>query len=36
MGNIFIERVWCSIKYEEVHLKAYAYGRRRGPASVRG
>src|ERR1700733_2544938 len=26
MDNIFIERLWCSIKYEEVHLKAYADG----------
>src|SRR5271167_1941992 len=25
--NIFIERLWRSIKYEEVHLKAYADGR---------
>ena len=24
MDNIFIERLWRSIKYEEVHLKAYA------------
>ena len=24
MDNIFIERMWRSIKYEEVHLKAYA------------
>ncbi|WP_082720690.1 integrase core domain-containing protein [Burkholderia sp. ABCPW 14] len=21
--NVFIERVWCSIKYEDVYLKAY-------------
>lgn len=27
MDNIFIERLWLSIKYEEVHLKAYADGR---------
>jgi hypothetical protein len=27
MANIFIERLWRSIKYEEVHLKAYADGR---------
>jgi putative transposase len=27
MDNIFIERLWRSIKYEEVHLKAYAEGR---------
>jgi putative transposase len=26
--NIFIERLWRSIKYEEVHLKAYADGRK--------
>jgi putative transposase len=27
MDTIFIERLWRSIKYEEVHLKAYANGR---------
>ena len=27
MDNIFIERLWRSIKYEEVHLRAYADGR---------
>ncbi len=27
MDKIFIERLWRSIKYEEVHLKAYADGR---------
>ena len=27
MDNIFIERLWRSIKDEEVHLKAYADGR---------
>jgi hypothetical protein len=21
--NVFVERVWCSLKYEEVYLKAY-------------
>ncbi len=26
MDNIFIERLWRSIKYEEIHLKAYADG----------
>jgi putative transposase len=26
MDNVFIERVWRSLKYEEVHLKAYADG----------
>ncbi len=23
IDNVFIERVWCSLKYEEVYLKAY-------------
>ena len=23
-GNIFVERLWRTVKYEEVHLKAYA------------
>jgi putative transposase len=27
MDNIFIERLWRSLKYEESHLKAYADGR---------
>jgi putative transposase len=27
MDNVFIERLWRSIKYEEVYLKAYADGR---------
>ena len=27
LDNIFIERLWRSIKYEEIHLKAYADGR---------
>ena len=26
LDNIFIERLWRSIKYEEIHLKAYADG----------
>jgi putative transposase len=26
LDNIFIERLWRSIKYEEIHLKAYANG----------
>ena len=30
LDNIFVERLWRSIKYEEVYLKAYQ-GRRRGP-----
>ncbi len=24
MGNIFVERLWRSVKYEEVYLKDYA------------
>ncbi len=24
MDNIFVERLWCSIKHEEVYLKGYA------------
>jgi putative transposase len=24
LDNIFVERLWRSLKYEEVHLKAYA------------
>jgi hypothetical protein len=27
LDNIFIERLWRSIEYEEIHLKAYANGR---------
>ena len=27
MDNVFIERLWRSLKYEEVHLKGYADGR---------
>ncbi len=26
--NVFVERIWRSIKYEEVYLHAYALGRR--------
>jgi putative transposase len=26
MDNIFIERLWRSLKYEEAHLKAYTTG----------
>jgi putative transposase len=26
LDNVFIERLWRSLKYEEVHLKAYANG----------
>ena len=25
--NLFIERLWCSVKYEEVYLKAYQDGK---------
>jgi len=25
--NIFVERLWRTVKYEEVYLKAYTYGR---------
>ena len=27
MDNVFIERVWRSLKYEDVYLKGYANGR---------
>ena len=23
LDNVFVERLWCSVKYEEVYLKAY-------------
>ena len=26
LDNVFVERVWRSLKYEEAHLKAYANG----------
>jgi putative transposase len=26
MDNVFVERLWRSLGYEEVHLKAYANG----------
>ena len=26
-GNIFVERLWRTVKYEEVYLKAYSNGR---------
>jgi len=26
IGNIFIERLWRSVKYEDVYLHAYASG----------
>jgi putative transposase len=25
--NLFIERLWCTVKYEEVYLRAYQDGR---------
>jgi putative transposase len=27
MDNVFIERLWRSLKYEDVYLKGYADGR---------
>ena len=27
MDNVFIERLWRSLKYEDVYLKSYADGR---------
>ena len=27
LDNVFVERLWRSLKYEEVHLKVYADGR---------
>jgi putative transposase len=27
MDNVFIERLWCSLKYEDIYLKGYADGR---------
>jgi Integrase core domain len=27
MDNVFIERLWCSLKHEDVYLKGYADGR---------
>jgi transposase InsO family protein len=27
MGNVFIERVWRSLKHEDVYLRGYADGR---------
>ena len=26
LDNVFVKRLWCSLKCEEVHLKAYANG----------
>ncbi len=37
MDNVFIERLWRSLKHEDIYLKAYADGREaRAPASPRG
>ena len=36
MDNIFIERLWRSLKFEEVDLKAYADGREARAAPVPG
>ena len=34
LDNVFIERLWRSLKYEEVHLKAYATAARPAPRSA--
>jgi hypothetical protein len=31
MDNVFIERVWRSLKYEDIYLKGYADGREAKP-----
>jgi transposase InsO family protein len=39
LDNIFCERLWCSLKYEDVYLKAYktvAQAKAGKPASARG
>jgi transposase InsO family protein len=36
LDNIFIERLWWSLKYEEIFLNAYARQPRRGVESARG
>ena len=36
MDNIFVERLWRSLKYEEVYLNAYASVAEARPASVPG
>ena len=36
MDYIFVERLWRSIKYEEVHLKLTPTAARRGTASAPG
>ena len=34
LDNVFIERLWRPLKYEDVYLKGYADGRERGPGSL--
>ena len=36
MDNVFIERLWRSLKYEDIYLKAMPTAARREPGSVRG
>src|SRR5215471_3382248 len=36
MDNVFIERLWRSLKHEDVYLKGYGTVAKRGPASPRG
>ncbi len=36
LDNIFIERLWRSLKYEEMYIKAYGRSLRRVWASARG
>ena len=36
MDNIFIERLWRSLKYECVYLQAFETGPKRGPGSEAG
>ena len=34
MDNVFIERLWRSLKYEDIYLKGYADGREAKPGSL--
>jgi transposase InsO family protein len=36
LDNVFVERLWHSLKYEEVHLKTYANGLEARIASAGG
>jgi putative transposase len=36
MDNVFIERLWRSLKHEDVYLKGYATAAKRGMALLRG